>query len=287
MTISTEPAGPSARDGIVPPGDRPHFLASPQPHDDPEVERLYRKQRLVAGFRLFARFGYNVGLAGHITARDPELADHYWAHPWGMPFSQIRVSDLVLVGPDSLVLWDGPGPRPLSGAAFPFHAGIYRAKPEVISVAHAHSLYATIWSTYGRTLAPITQNSAAFFESHAVFDEYHGIPFENDGDNFTYDMKEGLQIAAALGDGKAVFLKNHGPVTVGPSVELCVWRYIALEYAARLQIEAESNQLSRPTEMPDEVARKTAKMVGSDGAQWLCFNALWQEAVRDWPDMFD
>ena len=36
-----------------------------------ELERLYRKQRLAAGYRLFARYGFDMGGAGLITARDP------------------------------------------------------------------------------------------------------------------------------------------------------------------------------------------------------------------------
>ena len=62
-----------------------------------EEERLHRKQRLAAGFRLFGKFGFDEGVAGHITARDPEHLDHFWVNPFGMSFSHIRVSDLILV----------------------------------------------------------------------------------------------------------------------------------------------------------------------------------------------
>ena len=50
-----------------------------------EDERLHRKQRLAAAFRLFAKYGYDEGVAGHITARDPERLDHFWVNPFGMP----------------------------------------------------------------------------------------------------------------------------------------------------------------------------------------------------------
>src|SRR6266513_1887079 len=62
-----------------------------------EGERLHRKERLAAGFRLFGKFGFEEGVAGHITARDPERLDHFWVNPFGMSFSHIRVSDLLLV----------------------------------------------------------------------------------------------------------------------------------------------------------------------------------------------
>src|ERR1700759_2889771 len=62
-----------------------------------EEERLHRKQNLAAAFRLFSRFGFDEGVAGHITARDPEFTDHFWVNPFGMHFGHIRVSDLLLV----------------------------------------------------------------------------------------------------------------------------------------------------------------------------------------------
>ena len=55
-----------------------------------EEERLHRKQRLAAAFRMFSKCGFDEGVAGHITARDPELLDHFWVNPFGMHFGQIR-----------------------------------------------------------------------------------------------------------------------------------------------------------------------------------------------------
>ncbi|MHB1787699.1 MAG: class II aldolase/adducin family protein, partial [Acidimicrobiales bacterium] len=72
-------------------------MALPPTFDSVEDERLHRKQRLAAGFRLFSRFGFDEGVAGHITARDPERTDHFWVNPFAMHFGQIKVSDLILV----------------------------------------------------------------------------------------------------------------------------------------------------------------------------------------------
>ena len=51
--------------------------------DSVEDERRHRKQRLAAALRLFGAFGFDEGAAGHITARDPELTDHFWVNPLG------------------------------------------------------------------------------------------------------------------------------------------------------------------------------------------------------------
>lgn len=69
-----------------------------------EAERRHRQERLAAAFRVFARYGLVQGLAGHISARDPELTDHFWINPLGVHFSRIRVSDLLLVNPHGEVV---------------------------------------------------------------------------------------------------------------------------------------------------------------------------------------
>src|ERR1041384_4519875 len=84
-----------------------------------EEERLHRKQRLAAAFRLFSRFGFDEGVAGHITARDPELLDHFWVNPFAMHFGQIKVSDLILVNDKGDVV---EGNRPVNTAAFVIHS---------------------------------------------------------------------------------------------------------------------------------------------------------------------
>ena len=63
----------------------------------PEEERQHRKQRLAAGFRLFAKFGFEEGVAGHITARDPIEPETFWVNPFAVPFSHVRASDLIRV----------------------------------------------------------------------------------------------------------------------------------------------------------------------------------------------
>ena len=76
--------------------------------DDPAEERTYLKQRLAAAFRLFALYGFDEGVAGHITARDPERPDHFWVNPFGMYFGHIRASDLILVNHEGDVV-EGEG----------------------------------------------------------------------------------------------------------------------------------------------------------------------------------
>src|SRR5271165_1669388 len=161
-------------------------------------ERLHRKQRLAASFRLFSKFGFDEGVAGHITARDPERPDHFWVNPFGMHFGHIRASDLILVNHQGEVV---EGDRPVNVAAFAIHSQVHAARPDVMAAAHAHSIYGKSWSTLGRKLDPITQDVCAFYEDHGLFDDYTGV---------VVDTEEGKRIGGALGTNKAVILRNHG-----------------------------------------------------------------------------
>src|SRR5437763_5300013 len=87
-----------------------------------DEERAHRKLMLAAGFRLFSKMGFEEGVAGHITARDPELTDHFWVNPFGMPFAHIRTSDLLLVRHDGQVV---PGGRPGNAAASAIHSQVH------------------------------------------------------------------------------------------------------------------------------------------------------------------
>ena len=60
-----------------------------------EEERQHRKLMLAGAFRVFGKFGFSEGVAGHITARDPEHKDCFWVNPFGLSFNQIKVSDLI------------------------------------------------------------------------------------------------------------------------------------------------------------------------------------------------
>jgi ribulose-5-phosphate 4-epimerase/fuculose-1-phosphate aldolase len=238
-----------------------------------EEERRHRKQRLAAGFRLFNRFGFNEGVAGHITARDPERPDHFWVNPFGMHFGMIRASDLILVNHKGEVV---EGRYPVNQAAFAIHSQVHAARPDVIAAAHAHSIYGKTWSTLGRLLDPITQDVCAFYEDHAVFDDYTGVVNE---------VAEGQRIAKALGDKKAVILRNHGLLTVGQNVDEAVWWFVTMERSCQSQLMAEA--VGKPVEIDHENAVRTRGQVGSHLAGWFQFQPMWQRIAKEEPDLLD
>jgi ribulose-5-phosphate 4-epimerase/fuculose-1-phosphate aldolase len=238
-----------------------------------EEERRHCKQRLAAAFRLFGQFGFDEGVAGHITARDPELLDHFWVNPFAMNFKQIRVKDLILVNHAGEVV---EGDFPVNTAAFVIHSQVHAARPDVVAAAHAHSVYGKTWSSLRRPLDPLTQDACAFYGDHAVFDDYTGV---------VLDVEEGKRIAHALGECKAAILRNHGLLTVGHSVDEAVWWFITMERSCQVQLLADA--AGDPVLIDPEMAKLTSTQVGSHFAGWFSFQPLYERIVREQPDLLD
>jgi ribulose-5-phosphate 4-epimerase/fuculose-1-phosphate aldolase len=238
-----------------------------------EQERTHRKQRLAAAFRLFSKCGFDEGVAGHITARDPEDAHRFWVNPFGMHFSQIRVSDLICVDDHGDVV---EGRDPVNRAAYAIHSQVHAARPDVIAAAHAHSLYGKTLSALPMLIEPITQDSCAFYGDHARFDDFSGV---------VLDTEEGKKIAHALADYKAVILRNHGLLTVGHTVDEAAWWFIAMERSAQSQLIAYA--AGTPIPIDEENATLTASQVGSYAAGWFNFQPLYERITREQPDLLD
>ncbi|MDZ7676397.1 MAG: class II aldolase/adducin family protein [Acidimicrobiales bacterium] len=255
---------------ITPPRPTPHTFPE---FDSVEDERLHRKQRLAATFRLFGRFGFNEGVAGHVTARDPEHPDLFWVNPFGLSFDLIRASDLILVDHNGAVV---EGDWPVNQAAFAIHSQIHQARPDAVAAAHTHSRYGRAWSTLGRELSMITQDVCAFYNDHALFDDYTGV---------VLDVEEGKRIAHALGDNKAAILRNHGLLTVGASVDEAAWWFITMERSCEVQLMAEA--AGDVVLIGENGCTQAHEQVGSPLAGWFSFQPLYDKIVADQPDLLD
>jgi len=237
------------------------------------AERLNRKQKLAAAFRLFAKFGFDEGVAGHITARDPEHTESFWVNPFGLYFGHIRASDLILVDAGGNVI---QGRAKVNRAAFAIHSRVHHARPDVIAAAHSHSLYGRTFSTLGKKLDAITQDACAFYDDHGLFEDYNGV---------VLDTSEGDRIAAALGKSKAVILRNHGLLTVGHTVESAAFWFISMDRCCHSQLLADA--AGKTIAIDPEEASKTRGQVGSELGGWFSFQPLFDRIVQEEPDLLE
>ncbi len=239
-------------------------------------ERLHRKQRLAAAFRVFSRFGLDEGAAGHITVRDPEHPDTFWLNPFGVHFSQVCVSNLIRVDHEGRVV---EGRHRLNQAAFAIHSSVHRARPDAVAAAHTHGPHGRAFSALGRPLAMINQDVCAFYNDHAMYDEYGGVALELD---------EGERIARALGNRKAAILRNHGLLTVGQTVDEAAWWYVSMERSCQVQLMAEAAAHGQPLrEVPEAACRQAYGVIGGPGAGWFQFQLLHARIAKEQPDFLD
>ncbi len=180
-------------------------------------------QSLVAtASRILAAAGQGDLIWGHASARDPDGRGVWMkAANWGL--EEITPGRVHLVSPDGQVL-DGEGPR---HSEYPIHTEIMAARPDVGGVVHTHPPYAVALAAAGQTLLPVSHAANYFVPPQ--------VPRFTDTADLILAPGLGQQVAAALGSGKAVFLVNHGIVTVGPTVKVATVAAVLLERSAQQQ----------------------------------------------------
>jgi ribulose-5-phosphate 4-epimerase/fuculose-1-phosphate aldolase len=233
-----------------------------------EDERAHRKRMCALGYRAFGAMRWGMLGDGHISARDPEITDHFWLLDWGVPFHSATVGDLVLVGADGSVKdADGNPTGAVNTAGYNIHAPILAARPDAVSAAHTHTQFGTPWSANVRPFRALSQESCAFVFDQAMFDDEEVEVLSYDG---------GKRIAAALGDKKFIILRNHGPLTVGGSVEEAVGWFVMSERVAEVHVKA-------PDGVPisDEAARVAASTLAVPSTGWRLFQWLIRTLVPD------
>jgi ribulose-5-phosphate 4-epimerase/fuculose-1-phosphate aldolase len=261
-------------DGVPLTPKRDLEIATPPTFDTVEDERAHRKAKLAGALRIFGRFGFGEGVAGHITVRDPEFPDLFWVNPFGMSFRHMKQSDLLLLDHGGNVVY---GDRHVNRAAFVLHSAIHEARPDVIAAAHSHSPYGKSFSSLGIPLAPLTQDACAFYDDPVVIQEQGGA--------VVLEIEAGREFATRFPEGKAAIHQNHGLFTVGESVDEAVFWFITMERSCQAQLMAMA--AGDPIEIRHEYAQHTLEVAGNPLAGWFSFQPLWQEICRTDPELFD
>lgn len=264
-----DPGGPTANTASI--GAR--FLTrTPPVFDTVEAERRHRLERLAGTCRLFGRLGFAEGLLGHVTVRDPEHEDLLWVNPLGTSFRRIKVSNLIQVDHQGAVR---AGQGTVNPVGLLLHAAVHAARPEVVAVCHAHSPHGKAFSTLGRLLDPITQDSAVFFGQQALIRE----------PRLTLDAASAAAFAEALGQHRVAIQVGHGIFTTGETPDEAAWWFVAMERACEVQMIAQA--AGTPELWPEAMATGLARAQGSPGFGWLSFQTLWDDIVVTDADLFD
>lgn len=170
------------------------------------------KHKLVTACHILDREGITDGY-GHVSARVPGTS----------AFLTIANVSPGCASLDRLIMLDGNGVY-LGGAEtppneWPIHACVLKARPDVISICHTHSVWSTLFSVLPVKLRPL--------HHYGKFLPADGPPvYEAAG--LVRTVERGDALAAVLGEGPVALMRAHGDTVVGASIEQAVQRTIRL-----------------------------------------------------------
>ncbi len=173
--------------------------------------------------RILAASGHKDLIWGHASARDPE-GRGVWlkAATWGL--EEITPDRVHLVEPGGAVV-NGEGVR---HNEYPIHTEVMAARPDVGGVVHVHSPHAVALAASGRGLLPVS-HAANYFAPD-------GVPRFTQTADLILTQELGMAVAECLASSRAVFLVNHGIVTVGADVREATVAAVLLEMACQQQL---------------------------------------------------
>src|SRR6202795_1139420 len=185
---------------------------------------------IVIGSRILAGFGVLDGL-GHVSARHPTNPNH---------FLMSRSLAPALVTADDIMEFDldGNAVDPKGRSVFLerfIHSEIYKARPDVMAVVHAHSPGVIPFTISQVPLRPVYHNSAFLAAGAPVWDIRTDF---GETDMLVRNAAIGKALAQALGDKPVVLMRGHGDVTVGGAVKVAVFRAYYTDVNAKLQSQA-------------------------------------------------
>jgi ribulose-5-phosphate 4-epimerase/fuculose-1-phosphate aldolase len=183
---------------------------------------------LAAAYRLVALHGWSDLVFTHISARLPGPEHHFLINPYGMLFDEITASALVKV--DAACNKLNPSPFPVNPAGFVIHSAVHEARPDVQCVLHTHTRAGVAVSAQADGVRPLSQQSTFVLASLAYHD-YEGVAFRPD---------EKPRLQADLGAKTFLCLRNHGLLTVGPSIADAFVAMYIFETTCQIQLAAQS-----------------------------------------------
>lgn len=186
------------------------------------------KQKVATACRILAAAGICSGIraaVGHASARIPDT-DLIVIKGRGYrndALESMRPEDQLIVDLDCKIV---SGPKGIAPAAeIKLYTHVYKTRPEVGGIVHAHPRFATVMSVINIPMSVVCHEGAHItLQGVPVFDEMNLISTD----------ETGSQMAAALGQKSALLLKAHGAVTVGKTVEQATVNMIDLEEQARM-----------------------------------------------------
>ena len=225
---------------------------------------------LVEKLAIANRILYDQGVVdgfGHVSVRHDKSPDHFLLSCNRAP-GLVKKSDILT--------YDLNGDLAVPSGQRSYlerfiHSEIYRARPDVMSVVHSHSVSVIPFGVTGQRLRPIFHMSG-FLGSGSVSFEIRDAG--GNTDLLIRDMGLGKALAKSLGQNNCVLMRGHGSTVVGPSLEQAVYRAVYAEENAKLQL---TSAVLGPIEFlnPEEAELAMTNVEGQVRRPW----ELWSQSI--------
>lgn len=192
------------------------------------AEEWQTRVDLAACYRAVAMMGWDDLVFTHITAKIPGVENQFLINPYGLMFEEMTASAMVKIDLQGNKLDDNP--HPINPAGFVIHSAIHAAREDAKCVLHVHSLNGVAVSAQKNGVLPISQQSI-FVLAGLAYHDYEGVALVD---------AEKPRLVADLGTKNFFMLRNHGLLTVAPTIPDAFQLMYTFESACTIQVRAQA-----------------------------------------------
>ncbi len=195
-----------------------------QPSARPRSPRplLHPRDEIVQTIERIYRYRMTTTSGGNLSIRDE--TGTVWITPSRVDKGSLRREDIGCIGPDGRP----EGLHPPS-SEHPFHQAIYRQRPDIQAIVHAHPVALVAFS-----ICRQVPDTALFPQASHVCGQVGYAPYALPG-----SQQLGRNIADVFAQGyHCVLLENHGVVIGGADLQDAFQRFETLEFTAKIIIKA-------------------------------------------------
>jgi len=243
------------------------------------------KRQVAIANRILSEVGLATGVLaslGHASLRVPESPENFIVKGRGYALdalARMQPADMIVCDLEGYKVEGPPGSTQCFEVKL--HSCIYKTHPEVQSIVHVHPRFVVVMSVLQAALQPMCQEGAQLVSKP--------LPVYPHVKTVVTD-EEGMEVAALLGDSKAIILEGHGAATTGRSLEESVMNMLQLEEQAKMNwyayCAAGADHRSIPLERVAEMSGRTPmpelphfkdSMVGSQprtGGVWALYSDI-------------
>ncbi len=243
----------------------PYELNIPSRRHEVSADEWQTRVDLAAAYRLVALFKWDDLVFTHISARVPGVEDQFLINPYGLMFDEITASSLVKI--DLLGNKVEESPYAVNPAGFTIHSAVHANRHDAACVLHTHTLNGVAVSAQKQGVLPISQQSI-FVLSSLGYHDYEGVALRDD---------ERPRLVRDLGHSNYLMLRNHGLLTVGPSIADAFLSMYLFETVCNIQVRAQGGGELIPVH-PDILA--TAQQQSAQATRGLGASLVWPGLLR-------